>query len=245
MPLVNWITRSARRRGLSLLGVTLLGSLAISVSVSATAPTPMSNIDPTSVRAEPRPAGPRQAVQGHQLAAPVRTLQPGGPDTPDEPARPDRPDVPGRVDCGARWQQPVAAAIVDWFRPPDNHYGPGNRGLEYATSVGDPVHAVADGTVSFAGPVGGNRFVVIQHGPDIRATYGYLVESSVGVGQTVVAGERVAVAATGFHLTARRLASADNPERGEVYVDPLPLLTGDCFIVRLVPLPGDGLSGGG
>lgn len=139
--------------------------------------------------------------------------------------------------CGALWRHPVSAPIVDGFRPPDNRYGPGNRGLEYGTAPGDPVAAVGDGTVRFAGSVGGNRFVVVQHGPDLKATYAYLNEIVVSVGRVVRAGDPVATAAAGFHLTARRTRSPAGSGRSETYIDPLPLLTGRCFTVKLVPLP--------
>ena len=40
---------------------------------------------------------------------------------------------------------PVEAPVADPFRPPTTPYGPGNRGLEYATAPGTPVRAAADG----------------------------------------------------------------------------------------------------
>ena len=38
--------------------------------------------------------------------------------------------------AGGGYQPPVAAAISDPFRPPAQAYGPGNRGLDYATAQG-------------------------------------------------------------------------------------------------------------
>lgn len=129
---------------------------------------------------------------------------------------------------GSFWHHPVAAPIVDGFRPPSTPYGPGNRGLEYRTTGGDPVRAVADGVVGFAGPVGRSRFVVIQHPGGLRSTYAYLRGIDVEVGASVVRGRPIATAESGFHLTARR---------GAAYLDPLLLMADGCFIVRLVAVP--------
>jgi murein DD-endopeptidase MepM/ murein hydrolase activator NlpD len=144
--------------------------------------------------------------------------------------------VPARSADGrclaALWSPPVDGPIVDPFRPPPNPYGPGNRGIEYGTIGGDPVRAVAAGEVTFAGQVGGNRFVVVQHEGDLRSTYGYLAGSQVAAGQSVQQGDRIATAEAGFHLTARRSGT---------YIDPGPLMAPVCYVVRLVPVPPPGV----
>ncbi len=124
----------------------------------------------------------------------------------------------------APWQHPVEAPIVDYFRRPSGPYGPGNRGLEYGTSPGQPVVAVADGVVTFAGSVGRNRFVVVAHSPELRSTYAYLDGIDVAVGDNVRGGQPIATAAHHFHLTARL---------HNVYVDPLRYLT-SSWSVRLI-----------
>lgn len=127
------------------------------------------------------------------------------------------------------WQPPVDATIVDYFRAPTHRYGPGNRGLEYATRRGQRVGAVAAGTVVFAGQVGGRLFVVVSHGPDLRSTYAFLDRIVVTEGASVARGQRLATAAPGFHLTARYHGR---------YIDPVPLF-GWRYRVRLVA-PGMG-----
>ncbi len=141
-----------------------------------------------------------------------------------------QPHADGTVDatCRAGWRHPVVAAIVDDFRPPSNPYGPGNRGLQYATAIGDAVRAAAAGRVVFAGPVGGSRFVVVEHEPGLKSTYGYLVDHSVEPGHSVERGQRIAAADVGFHLTVRRHGR---------YIDPRSLMATACFVVRLVPVP--------
>lgn len=150
---------------------------------------------------------------------------------------------PGVAD--GSWHMPVDAAIVDFFRDPVNPYGPGNRGLEFKTGGGEVVRAVDDGTVVFAGQVGGRLFVVVSHNPELRSTYAYLDRIDVEVGDHVGRGEPVARAGAGFHLTARWHGR---------YIDPLPLLGLDLR-VRLIagarssglalaaaPAPGAGLA---
>lgn len=136
--------------------------------------------------------------------------------------RPDPGSVPGAAE--GTWQPPVDSVIVDFFRPPAHPYGPGNRGLEYATRRGQRVGAVAAGTVVFAGQVGGRLFVVVTHGAGLRSTYAYLDRITVAEGDSVSPGQRLATAATGFHLTARLDGR---------YIDPLPLF-GWRYRVRLV-----------
>lgn len=132
----------------------------------------------------------------------------------------------GRVplDCG--WLAPVDAPIVDGFRAPDHPFGPGgNRGLEFATAPGQAVSAVADGVVSFAGPVGGRIWLVVDHPDGLRSSYGPLVAVIVVRGQVLDAGAPVGDADAAFHLTART---------AEFYLDPAPLLAGRCGGARLV-----------
>lgn len=160
------------------------------------------------------PSDRASTVVGPSLTAPT-PVQSAGPDS-----------------CPVLWRHPVAAPVTDGYRPPANPYGPGNRGLEYGTVTGDPVTAVADGVVSFAGPVGRSRFVVIEHGVGLRSTYGFLQSIAVSRDDRIVSGEEIATALEGFHLTARI---------GPHYRDPTPLLRSTCYAVRLVPVP-DGFS---
>ena len=117
---------------------------------------------------------------------------------------------------------PVPGGIVDNWRPPSSPYGPGNRGVDLRASVGDPVFSVGDGTVTFAGQVGGRVFVVIDTGAGLRITLGFLSRALVRTGQGVKAREVVAYANGPVHVGARQ---------GTTYVDPRPLFARK--IVRL------------
>jgi septal ring factor EnvC (AmiA/AmiB activator) len=135
---------------------------------------------------------------------------------------------PGVVELTGSWRHPVEAAVADWFRPPSHPYGPGNRGLEYATDGGETVGAVDDGVVVFAGPVGRSRFVVVDHGNGLVSTAAFLRRVDTSVGDPVEVGQPIAEAAPGFHLTAR--------QDGD-YVDPMTFMGGLCVSVSLVPVP--------
>ena len=116
--------------------------------------------------------------------------------------------------------------MVDGFRLPFGPYGPGNRGLEYATEPGQEVRAIGPGLVVFAGPVAGNRAVTVLHPDGLRSSYSYLDEVLVKVGERVSTGTPVGTAGERFHLGVRA---------GGTYLDPAALFaTGH---VRLVPLP--------
>lgn len=134
------------------------------------------------------------------------------------------------------WRSPVEAVVTDGFRPPSQRWASGNRGLAFATQQGQQVVAVADGTVTFAGPVGRTLHVTVEHGDGLRSTYAYLASVSVVRGQVVRQGQTLATATPGFHLTARL---------GDAYVDPAALLVGGGIEPRLVPTATGGTATGG
>jgi hypothetical protein len=125
---------------------------------------------------------------------------------------------------------PVDAPINDPFRPPTSPYGPGNRGLEYATAPGTTVLASGDGTVTFSGVVAGRRWVTIRHADGIRTTYGPLDQIAVANGDQVGRGEVIGTSAGLLMLTARV---------GEAYIDPATLFGDGPPRVYLVPEPLD------
>ncbi len=128
--------------------------------------------------------------------------------------------------AGADWDHPVDAQVADPFRPPQTRFGAGNRGLEYATTGGEIVRAVDAGAVVFAGTVGRQRHVVVDHGDGLRSTYAFVSSVDVVRGQRVRKGQRVAAAGPGVHLTARL---------GSTYVDPMLLMQGAEVVIRLRP----------
>jgi murein DD-endopeptidase MepM/ murein hydrolase activator NlpD len=127
------------------------------------------------------------------------------------------------------WAPPVDAPVTDPFRAPECTWCPGNRGIEYGPSSGQPVTSVAAGTVEFAAVVVGTRYVVVVHDDGLRATYGRLRTIDVVKGSTIEAGRRVGTTGTDFYFGLRR---------GDAPVDPTPYLGVRRRPARLVPTDG-------
>lgn len=129
-----------------------------------------------------------------------------------------------------RYRPPVDRPVADPFRPPANPYGPGNRGLDYATEPGDVVRVIGAGVVAFAGWVAGRGVVSVEHPDGLRSSLTGLESISLRRGQIVDAGTPAGTAGTRMHLGVRRSGR---------YIDPASL-----FVVGapprhavLVPVP--------
>ena len=129
------------------------------------------------------------------------------------------------------FRPPVDAPVADPFRPPEDPYGPGNRGIEYDTEPGDVVRAAAAGTVVFSGAVAGSLYVTLDHGGGVVSTYSYLQRISVRAGAGVAGGQVVAIAGERLHFSVRVDGS---------YADPARFVGVRRVRVRLVPLRGRG-----
>ena len=123
------------------------------------------------------------------------------------------------------YSPPVRAPISDPFRAPIGPYGPGNRGIEYATAVGQPVAAAADGTVEFAGQVALANHVVVRPGDGLRTSYSFLASISVRKGQVVRRGETIGAAGRLVHFGVRTPAG--------VYLNPALLFAHLVMSARL------------
>jgi len=178
------------------------------------------------------------AAAGASPAGPTRRAADSGRSPVfQRPAVPQPPEGDLPVDYIA----PIVAPVTDPFRPPATPYGPGNRGIEYATVPGSPVVAAADGSVTFAGRVAGSLHVTVQHADGVRTTASFLATASVVAGTRVVQGQVIGTTADRLHVSARR---------GDVYFDPASLWGGGRPHVYLVPLDGgrttaDGAPGWG
>ena len=88
--------------------------------------------------------------------------------------------------------------ILHIVRP---HYG-----IDYAAPAGTPIHAIANGRVSFAGTEGGyGRAIVIRHDGRFQSLYAHLSKFAIRPGQWVTQGEIIGYVgssglATGPHL---------------------------------------------
>jgi murein DD-endopeptidase MepM/ murein hydrolase activator NlpD len=134
---------------------------------------------------------------------------------------------PPSAHCSALYQRPVAGVVIDPYRPPACRWCPGNRGIDFATSPGDPVRAAARGVVAFAGPVAGRLVIVVNHPDGLRTTYDGVAALATSVGVLVQAGDVIGIAADRLHFGVRR---------GDTYLDPGLFLAVSCPRARLVPL---------
>ena len=142
--------------------------------------------------------------------------------------------------------RPVRGAIIRHFEPPPTPYAAGHRGIDMAVPIGTPVVASNAGTVAFAGAVGTELFVSIDHADGIRSTYSYLSVVSVSKGDVVARGQQVALSGPG-HVGATQPHLHFGMRVGDTYLDPEPYLIDGLRrdlsqAIRLVPADED--SGG-
>ena len=150
--------------------------------------------------------------------------------------------APGRADAAAPWTRPVPGPVVRTFVAPVGGWGPGHRGLDLRAAPGEPVRAVAAGSVEVAGPVAGALHVVLRHPDTSRTGYSFLATVAVRPGDRVAAGTVVGTAGGAgsghrpgvVHLSWRR--------RG-VYLDPARRLAPRGYRL-VVPGPTGGVAGG-
>jgi murein DD-endopeptidase MepM/ murein hydrolase activator NlpD len=131
----------------------------------------------------------------------------------------------------------VVGPVIRAFDPPENPYGSGHRGVDIATALGTPVRAAAGGVVSFAGPVGGELFVSVDHGSGLASTYSWLSAVSVRKGDMVAAGDVVALSGLG-HPGSSLSHLHFGVKLDGVYVDPFDLLLPPSVVdlISLAPL---------
>lgn len=132
------------------------------------------------------------------------------------------------------WPLHPRPAVVRGFDPPQSPYGPGHRGVDLLGTTGQPVLAVAGGTVRFAGSVAGRGVVVIDHG-GLDSTY-QPVTPLVSVGERVRRRETIGALQSLHSHCAPRSCLHLGARRGDAYVDPLTLLP--VLPIRLTPWAG-------
>jgi len=135
--------------------------------------------------------------------------------------------------AGTAWVWPLdpQPAVVNGFDPPDERWGSGHRGVDLAGYAGQSVRAAGDGTVSFAGMLGGRGVITVSHGT-LRTTY-LPVEAVVVVGQHVDAGDLIGtLGVVGGHCLPH-VCLHWGLLRGSTYLNPLTLV--GAGPVRLLP----------
>ncbi|RFA22149.1 M23 family metallopeptidase [Subtercola boreus] len=131
----------------------------------------------------------------------------------------------------AVWPTEAPHAVLRPFEAPATRYSAGHRGIDIAATPGQPVYAIAAGTVSFAGTVVDRPVVSVVHADSLVSAV-EPVTPSVVAGQTVAAGDQIGVVASSTHCELG-CVHLGLRLRGD-YVSPLLLLGG---IPRAVLLP--------
>lgn len=141
------------------------------------------------------------------------------------------------VAASGSWTWPVEGPIVRGFDPPEDPYGSGHRGIDIAVPVGTAILAPEAGVVTFAGSVGGQLFVTLDHGGGLRSSYSWLSATLVREGDVVPRG--AAIGSTGVGHPGSTVPHLHLGVRlDDAYVDPLAYL-GPAPVAQLVHLAPD------
>lgn len=116
---------------------------------------------------------------------------------------------------------PAPLSVVRWWDPPPSPYAAGHRGVDLAAPVGAELRAVGPGRVHFAGQVAGRGVLSLTLPGGLRTTY-EPVRPLVAEGETVTAGQAVAVLTEGSHCPGPCLHWG--LLSGDTYLNPLSLV---------------------
>ncbi len=131
------------------------------------------------------------AAQSATLAAAIRDSQAGAGSTGT-----GAPSASGLI-----W--PLDGVVTSGF---GTRWGRMHEGIDIATSTGAPIWAAAAGTVIHAGWLGGyGNLVVLDHGNGLATAYAHCSAILVGIGQTVIQGETIALVGSTGHSTGPHL----------------------------------------
>ena len=114
--------------------------------------------------------------------------------------------------------RPLAGAVLRGFAPPAERWLAGHRGIDIQGREGDTVVAVADGTIHFAGQVGGTDVVSIAHDSGLISTY-QPVSTDSHTGDSVTAGEPIGLLEDSNHCLNQACLHF-GAKRGTNYVNP-------------------------
>ena len=127
---------------------------------------------------------------------------------------------PANADTQFAW--PIHGRVISNFGATTG--GERNDGINIAAASGDPIHAAADGTVSYTGNdlKSYGNLVLIRHGDDYVTAYAHAERIAVNRGDHVVKGQVIAYAGNTGDVSQPQLHF--EIRRGTRPVDPRPLL---------------------
>lgn len=94
------------------------------------------------------------------------------------------------------WMKPTDGAIVRSYNPNI----PGQKGIQIAGSLNQPIKAAHDGEIVFAGAgnSGYGQLIIIKHNANTYSAYGYLSSINVREGTRVKKGQQIAAMGNSF-----------------------------------------------
>jgi lipoprotein NlpD len=168
------------------------------VTIGAVKPAPVEGkpLDGRPLEAKPLESKPLESKPAEQTSKPVLATSPRGTKRPyseallAEMSGQPLPAAPkdDKAVKGGNWGWPSAGKVVQDYQAPKSN------GLVIAGKLGDPILAVADGSVIFSGegPRGFGNLVIVKHAGDLVSVYGNNKSLSVKEGQVVKKGARLA-----------------------------------------------------
>lgn len=117
--------------------------------------------------------------------------------------------------------KPVIGTITSRFGANESIRDHTHKGMDIASPNGTAIKAAADGTVTYAGWLGGyGNLIILSHGNGIQTYYGHCSKLYASVGNVVKAGDIIAaVGSTGestgnhLHFEIRKNGSQINPQK--------------------------------
>ena len=140
--------------------------------------------------------------------------------TPATPGAPPPIDVPEKYAGGLKW--PVDAGIFS--SEFGDRWGKKHKGVDIAADVGEPVHAIADGEVIYAGDGlrGYGNVIILRHDRNMSSLYAHNSELKVKQGDHVSQGTLVSLLGSTGHSTGPHVHF--EIREGDVAVNPRSLL---------------------
>ena len=144
---------------------------------------------------------------------------------PEAPTRVTPPPTPP-VATSAPAKPPVSPAVSGWRWPTAGRIVRGysasvHKGIDIGGQRGDPIYAVADGTVVYAGTgiVGMGELVIVKHSDIYLSAYAHNDRLLAGEGERVRAGQKIATKGSSgtdsvkLHFEIRREGKPINPQK--------------------------------
>ena len=132
------------------------------------------------------------------------------------------------TDCRARptLRWPLTTIRIVVGSPFGARWGKPHQGIDLPAPIGTPVFAAADGRVVYAGSGirGYGNLVVLKHPGDLLTVYAHNSVLLVSEGQTVRAGDRIALVGQSGHATGPHLHF--EVRTGQIPRDPMSYLPG-------------------